>query len=172
MLYGIIAVSLVFIITLPILVEVYGYYDGKLKKIFFSIKVYKIIKIFGGYIELIKRLVFIHYKRKKALCFGLADGGVSVPPGIIKQIVFLEFSSALSLPMSENPFKIAIIDNVLINDVFCVLKTNNEHLKVDHNLEIGRDENTRICLKTSVMLSVLAVIIIFIKIQRSKNAKQ
>lgn len=160
------------LISFPFFVDGFGYFDYAQKKLFFSLRLFKIFQIFGGYIELYKGLFIIHYKKNKAIAFGIFDGGMRFDYSFLKDFTILELKADLSLPITEKTIKFAVIEKVIAESVFPLIKANNAEAKIVQNIDIGKDDYVKIYIKIRVLFNLIGIIKLLIKTLGGKNGKK
>ena len=165
-------VVIVALIFVPVFLSGYGYFDYSQKKLFFCLKLFTLFQLFGGYIEIFKGLIVIHYKKDKAIAFGVFDGGMSLDLSFLKDFSILELKAHLSLSATENSIRFAVVENVIANNVLSYIKSNNADAKIVRNVEIGKDEKVRFYLKLSILFNIISIIKLLIKTLGGKNGKK
>ncbi len=165
-----IVVFITTILLVPIFTNVFIFYDGSEKRLNFSIYLFKLLKIFGGFVEIEDKSLYLHYRNKRTLLFKRDD--VKMKKGSLKSIFaieLLELSCAVYTPLNNQ----AIVGVGLINNLqtifFPIIKTAKPFAQLYCQYKIGYLDNLKIYLKISLCFNLITIISILIK--RSLNEK-
>lgn len=168
--FVIIVVTLVSIfIIFPLFLNIYVYFSINEKKLYISINLYKIIKIFGGYCELIKEGIVIHLTKNKAIIipistiFKLKN---KVKP--LKDYHIIKWNSKIELGRENkvlSSISIAFIINYIYNFIEWVMLNRKPYVKIENKINIYESQNTfKLYFSCAVVLNMLMIILSIIKI--------
>ena len=164
MLFIIIFTLLIF----PIFLNIDVYYRKDIKKVFFNICIYKRLKVFGGYISIIKDGLLIHYTNKKALLISFKSiFGIKNKVKPLKDYHFININSLIESDYSDNQLNTTVLafvyvwHNQLIGRILAELKP---YLKYKNEIELYEyKKETCLYLETTTIFNLLMIIISLIK---------
>ena len=172
MLYLLIAAIIAELAIMPIKIFVYGYFDGAGKRLFFSVRPFDLFNVFGGYIEIEKRLFIVHYKADKAFAFGLFDGGAKIRLKSLKGVLLTELSVGIDAPLTDGSLKFAIVGNFIANELFWLKSASGYGTKMRFETEIGKSDVLKGYIKASVVFNAVIALIVIIGAKRKKRCKK
>lgn len=168
MIFFLVGSAIVLILIMPISVSGYAYYDDRVKKILFSLRLFDIINVFGGYIEFKKGVIFVHYKKKKAIAFGIFDGGESLSLSVLNKFTVVELKGKASVPIEEEYFKIALFFNQIANGAFWFLRASGSRADVSLDTEIGKESEFSVSFKQVSVFNLISFINLLFNLKRGK----
>ena len=169
----ILVIALYILLIFPIYLNGYLYFSLDVKKLFFSIKLFKAIKLFSGYAELRKEGIFIHLTRKKAILIpysSLTSMKKKVKPLKDYHIIKWEFEADLGM---ENNTLFALETAFFINyfTSFINWLTSNikPYLIIKNNVNVYDSKNVlRLYFYGTVLLNSLMILLSLVKILLEK----
>ena len=163
------AIVLYILLIFPIYLNEYLYFSIETKKLFFSIKIFKVIKILSGYAEVKKDGIFIHLTRKKAILIpysSLTSMKKKVKPLKDYHIIKWEFEADLGfVDNTVLALETAFLVNYLTSFINWITSNIKPYLIVKNNVNVYEAQNVfRIYFYGTVLLNLLMVILSLIKI--------
>lgn len=159
-----ITVFLIFaFLFLPFILDVGVVFPLKAKKGYFSIRLYGIIPILSGYLELLKDGLCVHLTKNKAIIFPykkIFDIKTTIKP--IKDFQIIKFNLNIDVGSSDNDFLPLYLANVLSfasNVVGKALKERKNYLNFNTDVNIYNYDTFNLYLSGKVMFNVLIIIL-------------
>lgn len=163
-----VVVGVIVFLIFPIFLKFEFFYDKDKLKVFFAIKLYGILKIIGGYIELIKEGLVVHVSKNKAIIIPIQIFEIKNQFNLSKdyKIVSIYVLSEIGVT-SENvlPFFLVGIENVFFKIFFPIFSTLKTGVKLKNNILMYENDNLfKISAQINVAFNLIILIITFIKI--------
>ncbi len=158
-----IVTAVVFILCAPLNFSGYIYFDKQSKRLSFGIYLYGFIKVFGGYTQLIKGGVIIHYANKKARLFLKRDmGNFKIKLKDLKSIEVFSSKLVTSFPCAADYANLASCITVATNFICPFIVTNKDFIKLNSTVILGRDEDLKAYYKISVGFNLSVILKILV----------
>ena len=158
-----IAVFLIFaFLFLPIIIDIGIVLPTKAKKGYFSLRLYGIIPIYSGYVELIKEGFCIHISEKKAKIFpykNIFDIKNTIKP--IKDFQIISFRCCIDINSTDDAFLPIYVGHIIFlmsEFIGKVLKERKTYLKFSTNVNLVH-EKLSIYLNGKIVFNVLIIIL-------------
>ena len=164
-----IAIIIFVVMITPIKLDIIVYYNEKINKLFFGVKLY-FITIFSGFITLDKSTVVIHYKNKSAVAFDVkkvfsTNGGVN----FFKYVEITDIYLSLNVKNEMNEIiALSLIRQVLIVG-FNVFKSYKPFSSVAQDMTIGKQGYNDGLFNAKLLFNLISLIELFFDYLRSKN---
>jgi hypothetical protein len=166
----IIIISLVFaFLIFPLFLNSYFYFSIEERRLFFSFNLYKVLKLFGGYCELIDYGVAVHLTKYKAIIIdksSIFNMRKKIKP--LKDYHIIEFESKIEFGLYENLIKsleIGFILNYIYETVKWVLLNKRPYVKLNNDISVVEDKTMlNITIKCTIVLNLLMILLSLFKI--------
>ncbi len=157
------------VLIFPIFLNVNIVFNFKYKKVFFALKIFGIIKILSGYIEISKNDVLIHISDKKAILIEFIDlDGVKKSFKPFMDYHFISLRTLTELGDNENriiPFFSTFILNYIESILKWLLINRKPYVNFNNYYNIYESEDKKAFFgKALITLNFLMIIISVIKI--------
>ena len=169
----ILVIALFIFLIFPIYLNGYFYFSLDVKKLFFSIKIFKVIKILSGYAELKNDGVFIHLTRKKAIFIpysNITSMNKKVKP--LKDYHIIKWELEADLGFDANTLlalETAFIVNYITSFINWITSNMKPYLIIKNNVNVYEAQNVfRMYFYGTVLLNLLMIILSLIKIVLEK----
>lgn len=164
-----ILIIIVSIIIFPIFIDANFVFLSENKKAYYTINLFKKVKLLSGYIELNALQIIIHLTENKAIIVPLSlflDMGKKFKP--LKDYHILNWKLKLEIGLKDNIFSVIVSTFILSyieNHLRWFLNNKKPYLKIDNNICVYEDENVfNVYLNACIVLNLLMIILSFIKI--------
>ncbi len=155
---------IILILFFPLRLSVYVYFDGESKRLSFSVYLFKIIKIVGGFIEKYGGDIIIHYSNKRARLFNKSDmGKFKLKSGDKKHFEVLSSCLVTSFPFTPEYCNLAGVITVASNLLCPFITTEKDFLKIKSIIYLGKDDYLKIYYRLKFMTTLFSGIVLFIK---------
>lgn len=163
-----VVVGVIVFLIFPIFLKLEFFYDKDKLKVYFAFKLYGFLKIFGGYIEIIKEGLAVHVSKSKAIIIPIQIFEIKNQFSLSKdyKIVSIYILSEIGVT-GENvlPFFLVGMENVFFKIFFPVFSTLKTGVKLKNDILVYENENLlKISAQINVAFNVIILIITFIKI--------
>ena len=155
-------------IIFPIFLNINLFFSKNLKKLFFSLSIFKIIK-FGGYVEKIKEGFAIHFSEKSAIIVpykSLFGMGKTIKP--LQDYHFIKLKTLLEIGDKEQvllPMTIGFLINYFNMFLDWFLFNRKPYLDLDNKVSVYEGEDVfNVYLNVLVVFNLLMVLISILKI--------
>lgn len=172
--FVIIAAILTYIILIfPLFLNLQIYYSANLKRVYFAIDLFGMLKIISGYIEIIKEGVCIHLTKNKAIIIEnkqLLGVGEKVKP--LKDYHIIRVHSLTEIGLAKNnlaAFSAAFILNYINQTLDWYFYHDKPYLVLDNKINYHEDENVlNLYMKSTIIFNLLMILLSIIKIIMEK----
>lgn len=150
----------------PVFVSVDAYVDPKENRAWFSLSLYKIFKLFGGYGQLTPDGIAVHLTKKKALFVSYAKMGDTRKKFEITQGFQLwKFHQVIETGTVSSPFCVltAAALQSLSGSIFSVWQTRYPFLSLKNSVLLREEACFKISVRTTVVFNGLVVTIALTK---------
>lgn len=154
------------IYLLPVFVYVDGYVDVEENKCWFSLSLYKHLKIFGGYAQLTKDGAVIHLTKKKAVIIEYAKmTDTRKKFEITKGFQLWRFHQIVETGGAQKPYGVLIAAalQALSGSVFSVLQTAYPFVSLKSGILLTEKTSLKVSLQTAAVFNGLVLTIALIK---------
>lgn len=154
-----IVTAVVFIIFAPLNFSGYAYFDKEAKRLSFSVYLYDAIKVFGGYAQLRKGSVIMHYGNKRAKMFAKSDmGNFKIKLKDLRRIQVFSSALTVSFPFSVNCVNAATLINCSTELLCPFIAAEKDFLSLRSTVIFGRDSDIKAYYKIKIGLNLFVVI--------------
>lgn len=162
-------IALFVLLIFPIYLNGYLYFTLDIKKLFFSIRIFKVIKILSGYAELKKDGIFIHLTRKKAVLIPYSSlTGMKKKVKPLKDYHIIKWEFEADLGFSNNTLlalESAFFVNYITSFINWITSNVKPYLIIKNNVNVYESQSVfRIYFYGTVLLNLLMIILSLIKI--------
>lgn len=159
------SLSIAILLFFPIYVKTDGHYDMNGRKLAFSISLYKIIKVFGGYIATYKGGLAMHVSPKKAILIPYKDLNNERKRFSVVRTFRLK---GLNVTMETGPEYLlpAAFMQILLRILFFTMGGKKE--KIENNVWLTDGDVLRVSLNFTVRFNLFILLRNFIKYLKEK----
>lgn len=163
----IIACIIYIVLFFPFSVNIYAIYLNKVKKLCFSLHLYRIIALFGGYIVPSNDGFILHYSKYKAKIIpykSILSINKTIEP--VKDFHVLNFNSLIEIGQDNvlKSMEIAFTINYVLSLITSYYKVNKPYLKINNNVCVyENEEKLNIYLNTKIIFNLFMIIFSIIK---------
>ena len=162
-------VVLYILLIFPIFININLKYSAEKQILEFNVKLFKFIKIFDGYVEIIDEGIIIHLNKRKAILIFYKDI-VSVRKKFepLKDYHIFKLNTTIKMGILNDEdlkLNLAIIYNIIFNIIGQCVGQIKPYISLRNNVLIYEKENVLLLnVKATFVFNILMVIISFIKI--------
>lgn len=173
-----ITILIVVLLNFPIFLDANVIYKRETNKVALDFKIYRLLRVFSGFIKPVENGIEIYYHKKMKKIFYTKMLGIrkTIKPfydyHFIKVKTKIEIGNGNSLIMPLSKGFLLYYVNSFIRDF---LKYKKPHLKIDNTINVYENENLfNVFFETKIILNLLMIVISLIKIISGKiiNAKK
>ena len=160
------------ILIFPIKINVKLIISKELKKIFYCIKIFNLIKLNSGYVEIKQLKIYIHVSNKKAIMIKPLSLGKNNFK-IIKDYHVKDLISNIELGGNTlNVNTIAFSINYIYLFIKWFIFYSKPYVKYQNKITIYNNDKLNIFIKTGIYLNLIMIIVTLIKMltEKIKNA--
>lgn len=167
------SVIIFFILIFPILLNINLIFSAKNKKIYFCVSLFGLIKIFGGYIKLVREGIALHYSENKAIIIPYKNIiGIRKKVKPIKDYHFISINSLIELDTESFIENKVILSYLYVthNELVCnILSEVKPYLRLKNNVCLYTQKDLfNIYLKSYTIFNILMILLSIIKISLEK----
>ncbi len=154
------------LLLLPVYLRVDAYLDVKENKCWFSISLYKHLKIFGGYGEVIKDGIAIHVTKKKAILISFGKMTETKQKfDIAKGFQLIRFHTILETGGADTVYGLMLGAAITATSggIFSVLQTKHPFLSLKSNSLLTNHACVKLSLQADTVFNGLIVIVAITK---------
>ena len=150
------------VLLLPITNDIYLYFDFKIKKPVFLIKIWG-VKLLGGYIRYEGGFLFFHYGDKKAFAFKTANAkNMKFKPKYLRGIKITELSALVGAELNDKSLIVATLGEIFARALYVYSENTSPIKTYKINFELKNDCNTEICFKCGLIYNLMIIISVFV----------
>ena len=164
-----ITVIIVFVLIFPIFINLYLLLDINMKKAYFSIYLYDVIKVLGGYAQVIKSGFAFHLSEKKAIILPFRSFfGIKQNYNLTNNFKIISFSNCLEIGNNNDLFVTLYLGytlNIVAEKLFKIIRYNRNGLKLHNDINIYTENDLlKTSCKSIVVFNLLSIISLLIKL--------
>ena len=141
----------------PVFFYVDGYLDARERKCYFALSLYKHIKIYGGYAQLIRDGIAVHLTKKTAVVLSFKDMMTSGKKHfeVTKGFQLYRFHQILEVSGAERPYGVmlAAFIQMVSAQTFSVLKTAHPFLSLKNSTVLVHRPTLKVTLQASMVFN-------------------
>ncbi|MBP5177511.1 MAG: hypothetical protein ILP02_02885 [Clostridia bacterium] len=155
------------VLCMPFFIDVKIYSNRSIKKTFFLMTFFFLLKI-SGYIRLDGATVYFHVSDKKSVAIRLLNTRKMIKGkvGLLRSVEVLSFTAIINLDKEFVSVPVAAAINAVKSAGLAIAKTYKPFMKITEKLTVGRVKNAEALFGARLAINIVGILTIILRLLR------